>query len=107
MNKLRIKKIDILSAAKMYAVMGAIVGLIIGVIYGLFTILFGAMMLGMGKNEAMAAGGGSILMGIVMMIAFPILYAIFGFISGVIGALIYNLFAKMVGGIEIEVENVY
>lgn len=107
MNKLRIKKIDILSAAKMYAVMGAVIGLIIGIIYGLFVIVFGAMMMGMGQKESMAAGGGSIVMGIVMMIAFPIIYAIFGFISGIIGALIYNIFAKMVGGIEIEVENVY
>lgn len=106
MNKLRIKKIDILSAAKMYAVMGAIIGLIIGVIYGLFTILFGAMMMGFGQKEGLAAGGGSILIGIVMMIAIPIMYAIAGFIGGVIGALIYNIFAKMVGGIEMEVENV-
>ncbi len=72
MNKLRIKKLDILSVAKMYAVMGAVIGLIIGVIYGLFTILFGAMMLGMGQREGLAAGGGSIVMGLVMMIAFPI-----------------------------------
>jgi hypothetical protein len=106
MDKLRIKRIDVLSLAKIYAVMGAVIGLIIGIIYGLFTIVFGAMMMGLGQKEGLAAGGGSIVIGLVMIVAFPIIYAIGGFIGGAIGALIYNLFAKMVGGIEIEVESV-
>ena len=35
-------------------------------------------------------------------ITFPIGYAIFGFIAGAIGALLYNLTAKIIGGIKIE-----
>jgi hypothetical protein len=35
---------------------------------------------------------------------FPIFYAVFGFVFGVIGAFIYNLVAKWIGGIEVEVE---
>jgi hypothetical protein len=34
----------------------------------------------------------------------PFLYAFFGFISGVIGAWIYNLVAGWIGGIEVEIE---
>jgi hypothetical protein len=34
----------------------------------------------------------------------PVMYAVMGFIVGVIGAALYNLFAKWVGGIEVEVE---
>ena len=34
------------------------------------------------------------------------MYGIIGFIGGAIGALLYNLFAGMVGGVEIEVENI-
>jgi hypothetical protein len=34
----------------------------------------------------------------------PIFYAVLGFVGGVIGAAIYNLAAKVVGGIEVEVE---
>jgi hypothetical protein len=41
------------------------------------------------------------------MIAVPILYAIIGFISGSIFALLYNIFASLVGGIEIELEKVF
>jgi biopolymer transport protein ExbB/TolQ len=29
---------------------------------------------------------------------------VMGFIAGIIGAAIYNLFAKWIGGIEVEVE---
>jgi hypothetical protein len=45
----------------------------------------------------MAMGAGAALFA-------PILYAVMGFIIGVIGAFIYNLVAKWVGGIEVEVE---
>lgn len=34
----------------------------------------------------------------------PILYAVLGFIGGVISAAVYNLATKWVGGIELEVE---
>jgi hypothetical protein len=34
----------------------------------------------------------------------PIIYAIMGFIMGVIGAWLYNLIAKWVGGVQIELE---
>jgi hypothetical protein len=35
------------------------------------------------------------------------MYGLIGFIAGALSALIYNIFAGMVGGIEMEVENVY
>lgn len=34
----------------------------------------------------------------------PIIYAVFGFLFGIIGAAIYNLIARWLGGIEVEVE---
>jgi hypothetical protein len=51
-------------------------------------------------------GGGGIVMGLGVMIGMPIMYALMGFVFGALGALIYNVFAGMVGGIEIEVENI-
>jgi hypothetical protein len=108
MNKLRIRKLGVLSFAKMQGVMGLVIGLIIGVIYGLIIIayaLLGASMLN--GNSSLAVGGGGVVIGIVAMVGIPIMYGIIGFIGGAIGALIYNLFAGMVGGVEIEVENVH
>ncbi|MGQ0541667.1 MAG: hypothetical protein ACT4O9_07445 [Blastocatellia bacterium] len=107
MNKLRIKKLGILSVAKIYAVMSFVISLLIAIPYGLVIIIIsltGAA--GANREMALLAGGGGIIAGIAVMIILPIMYAIIGFIAGVIGALVYNIFAGIVGGIEIEVENV-
>lgn len=108
MNKLRIKKFGILSVAKIQGVIGLVIGLIIGVIYGLFFIAYGVFGgLAIGGDAGKMFGGGSVMAGIIAMIAFPIIYGIIAFVGGAIGALIYNIFSSLVGGIEIEVENVY
>jgi hypothetical protein len=107
MNKLRIKKLGVLSVAKMYAVIMTVMSLLISIPYGLFIMVFGMAMMGGGGRGGLAAGGSSIVIGLLTMIGVPIFYGVIGFIGGAIGALLYNLFAGMVGGIEIEVENVY
>ncbi len=43
-------------------------------------------------------------MGIGIAVAAPLLYALMGFLTGVIGGFVYNLVASWVGGIEVEVE---
>ena len=108
MNKLKIKKLGVLSVAKIQAIMLLVMSLLISVPYGLIVMLFGATLMGIGQgNNGIAAGGGTIVIGLLVMIGLPIFYGVIGFIAGAIGALLYNLFAGMVGGIEIEVENTY
>jgi len=110
MNKLRIKKLGIISVAKIYAVMMLVMSLLIAIPYGLIIIVISLVGgLGAGSQDGLsglAVGGGGVVMGIVVMIVLPIVYACLGFIGGIISALIYNIFAGIVGGIEIEVENV-
>ncbi len=110
MNKLRIKKLGILSVAKIQAVMMLVLSLLIAIPYGLIIIVISLIGgVGAGSQDGMSGlmvGGGGVVMGIIVMIAIPILYAIMGFIAGVISALVYNIFAGLVGGVEIEVENV-
>ncbi|MEJ7849271.1 MAG: hypothetical protein WKF92_14405 [Pyrinomonadaceae bacterium] len=108
MNKLKIRKLGILSVAKIYCIMCLVLSLLISIPYGLFIIAFSLMGASAGRgNEALALGGGGILVGILVMIGLPIFYAVIGFVAGVIGALIYNIFAGIVGGIEIEVDNIH
>ena len=38
------------------------------------------------------------------LIGMPIVFAAFGFVAGAMGALLYNLAANWVGGIEIDIE---
>ena len=107
MNKLKIRKLAILSVAKIYAVMMLVMSLLISIPYGLISIvyaLFGAGM--MGGNAAFAVGGGGVVLGIGIMIGLPIFYGVLGFILGALSALVYNIFSGIVGGIEIEVESV-
>ncbi len=110
MNKLRIRKLGILSVAKMYAAMMLVMSLLIAIPYGLFIIIFaligGASAGSQDGMAGLALGGGGIVFGLIIMIAIPIFYGIMGFIGGLISALVYNIFAGMVGGIEIEVENI-
>ncbi len=107
MSRLRINKMGVFSVAKMQAVLGLVIGLIIGIIYGVIIILYsllGASLVG--GNNGLAVGGGGVVIGIIAMIGFPIMYGIIGFIGGAIGAFVYNIFAGIIGGIEMEVENV-
>lgn len=110
MNRLRIRKLGILSVAKIYAVMMLIMSLLISIPYGLFIIVISLIGgVGAGNSDAwggLAIGGGGVVVGLLLMIGIPILYGAIGFIAGCIGALIYNILAGIVGGIEIEVENI-
>ena len=107
MNKLRINKLGVLSVAKIYALMMLVISLIVSIPYGLFIMIFGAAMMSAGGRGGLMAGGGSVVMGLLFMVGIPIFYAAMGFVFGAIGALVYNVFAGMVGGIEIEVENIH
>jgi hypothetical protein len=59
-------------------------------------------------QQAQTAGTAPAVLVAAMMFGFgifmPVFYGIFGFIFGVISAAIYNLIARWIGGIEVEVE---
>jgi hypothetical protein len=104
MAKMVIRRFGVFSAAKIYAVVMAGMGLVIGVPLGIIMMIFGAAMMAGGGNSA-AGGGVGIGIGIFYMIGLPIMYGILGFIFGAIGALIYNIAAGIIGGLEMELEN--
>ena len=108
MAEMTIKRFGVFSVAKIYGLLSFIIGLIVGVLYGLFLILFGAAMSAMapGGDQALAGGVSTVVLGIIMMIAFPIMYGLMGFIGGAISAVVYNVSAGMIGGIKFELESV-
>jgi hypothetical protein len=108
MNKLKIKKLGVLSVANMYAVMAAGITLLIAIPYGLIIIIFSLIGASTARGDnAFAFGGIGVIGGIAIMFILPIVYAIISWIAGALSALIYNFFATIVGGIEIEVETIY
>lgn len=100
-----IKKIGVLSAAKVLGVVYLALGLLFGIPLACIS-LFGASLFasaGVQDPDVLGAGFATGIGGLLIYgICFPVAYAIGGFIGGAIGALIYNLVAGVIGGIELE-----
>ena len=103
MTTRRIKRVAPLQAGKMLAALYGCMGLIF-LPFFLVAGMLGAFAQHSGQaNEAApAAVIGAMFFGIGIFM--PIIYAVMGFIFGLIGAAIYNLIAGWIGGIEVEVE---
>lgn len=91
-----IKSVGVLSIAKICGLIYACFGLI----FLPFFLLMISLQAFVPKDQAAFFGA----FGIILAIAAPILYGIMGFVMGAIGALLYNLFAKLIGGFEFELE---
>jgi hypothetical protein len=96
-NNMVIKRVSPLSLAKVSGVLYAGMGLIFGAIISVVSLVGGAFM-------PRGAGFGSGLFGVAAVVALPIFYGGIGFIFSLIAAVLYNLVASWVGGVEIEVQ---
>jgi hypothetical protein len=96
----KIKKIEPLSVMRISAIVYAAIGLLEEAMFSLIfsTIPFAASN---GQHVPRAFG---ILFGGFSIIFFPVIFAVIGAIGGGLGAVIYNVSACYVGGIEVEVE---
>lgn len=92
----QVKKFDPLSVMKIAAICYGMLGLVEGVFFASFISL----------QELIAPGSRamSVLVGALLIVAVPIFAALMGAIIGGLGAAIYNVSAKYVGGIRVEVE---
>ena len=93
-----IRSIGVFSCAK---IMGALYGAI-GFIMGAFFALFS--MIGTAVAPDASVGIFSAMFGVGAVILLPLFYGVLGFIGGVVTALLYNVVAGVVGGIELETE---
>jgi hypothetical protein len=82
-------------------------GKILGILYGLMGLIFIPFFMAMGALASQVPEeqrvGLMFMTGGFALFA-PVMYAVMGFVFGVIGAAIYNLVAKWVGGVEVEIE---
>jgi hypothetical protein len=100
--KRTVKRIAPLQAGKMMGVLYACMGLIFLPIFMLAAAAGAFAQHAQGAQAAPAAAVAGIMFG--MGIFMPVIYGVMGFIFGVIGGAIYNLVARWIGGIEVEVE---
>lgn len=84
-----VERIGVLSVGKISAVIGVVFGVIAGAIVAAFG----------------EATGGPILGGVhwlVDLVGLTVIYVVGGFVGGVLFAVLYNIAAKLVGGVRLE-----
>ena len=99
-----IKRIGVMSLAKLMAVTYAAIGLIFGGFVALFGLLGGGAMMAAGADDAGMGSGIMAGMGLLAVIVLPIFYGVLGFIGGALSAFVFNLAAGWIGGLELEVQ---
>jgi hypothetical protein len=92
----KIQSLDILSCVK-------IGGLVTGLFGFAVFLVFAAVM-----STAAIVTGQMVMLAVaaVFAIAAPLFYAAYGAIYGAVASVLYNLFAKFLGGVEIEIREV-
>lgn len=96
-----LKKFNAMSVAKVSGLLYGLLGLLIGALVALMSLI------GSG-TAAMAAKSGKPLFGLLLgagaVVGLPLFYGGLGFVTGYLGALMYNWVAQMAGGLEFEME---
>jgi hypothetical protein len=87
------------SVAKIAALLYGIIGLVIGAIMSLAAVAFGSALAAQ-RNDAWIGT----IFGVSAIVVLPILYGIGGGIMAAFSAFIYNIAARVVGGVHIQVE---
>jgi hypothetical protein len=94
-----IRHVGVASLAKMLAALYALWGFIFGCFFALIALAGAGMGAATGDDVPGWLGG---FLGVGAVIFLPIVYGIFGAIGGAITAVMYNIIAGMVGGLEIS-----
>ena len=98
-----IKRIGIVSLAKLMGVLYAAIGLLVGGVFALFSLLGGGAMMASGEHGAAAGSAMMLGFGIGAVVIFPIMYGVLGFLGGLLTGWLFNLTSGITGGLELEV----
>jgi hypothetical protein len=93
-----VTRLGVWSVAKMYATVAAAMGLLIGLLFAGLS-LVGA---GLASQSNDMPAGMAAAFGVGAVVVLPLLYGVFGLIGGAVGAGLYNVFAGLVGGVEVD-----
>ena len=97
-----IRRVGVLSLAKISAALRGAMGLILGILFALASLLGGAE--SQVARDVVAPKIITMLFGFGAIVAMPLLYLIAGFLIGGVSAFVYNFFARLAGGLELEVD---
>ena len=91
----RLKRIGVSFSATLVGIMMSFMGMIAGILYafgGFFLELFTGTL---NAGTALAFGA---------LIGMPVIFGLFGLVAGAVGAILYNIAARRLGGIEADFE---
>ena len=105
-TRLEIKRIDLWSLFKIAFLLYACLGLVVGLFYGLFMIVAGAIESAFSNEFGDIPGLGFFggMLGLVMIPLMAVLYGAIGSVFVTIGGFLYNLMAKLGGGLSLQTE---
>jgi hypothetical protein len=98
-----VKRIGPGSAFKIGLVTYAILGLVLGILMASISGIMGSLAGTLGQSAVPGARLFGFGMGLGAIVFFPICYGLIGGVFAAIGALIYNLVAGWVGGLEVDI----
>jgi hypothetical protein len=97
-----IREIGVLSLGKVAGIVYACLGLLVGIIVAMVSVLGGFA--GLADEGGATAGIVTLFLGAGAVFVLPIFYGILGSVIGMLVGVIYNVAAKLVGGIEITID---
>ncbi|MFO1475086.1 MAG: hypothetical protein U1F98_00370 [Verrucomicrobiota bacterium] len=81
-------------------------GIVLAALYAVLSLLAVPFFLVATALSARSGSSAPAIFSAGFAILLPILYGVLGFLAGVLGAAVYNLIAKLTGGLEFEVRDV-
>ena len=101
----KVKQLKILSTAKFAAVIGGFAGLGAGILYSFGGLIIDTLVsIGwITTTETPGLSFGTVL-AFGALIGMPLIFAVFGFVAGMVGAYLYNKTSKWFGGIKINIK---
>jgi hypothetical protein len=97
-----IRHIGVWSVARLYGALSGSIGLLFGAIVALVAMAGGMAGVLDSSESGLASGGLGMMFGVGAVVFLPLCYGVMGVVVGAIGAALYNLFAGMFGGIELD-----
>ncbi|MGH7338188.1 MAG: hypothetical protein ACREI7_11445, partial [Myxococcota bacterium] len=98
-----LKRVGVLSAAKIAGVLYAGLGLIFGAIFALAALVGAGFAQAAAQDEGLPAFFG-LFFGCGAIVFVPVMYGLLGAIMAAVMAALYNVFAGIVGGLELQLE---
>ena len=93
-----LRRVGVLSIGKIACLLYGVIGILAGLVVAAITPFFGAS----SRDELGPLA--PLFFGVGAIVFLPLMYAVIGFIVGVVASSVYNLAARTVGGVEFELD---